>query len=169
MIVGVDVSSRRVDLAWLEDGKPCRWHQELAKGHLIDRLRSIDIHWPIVQPRDHLPDNALPPGYQRRTEDVTDVAVEYPFGRGNAIAALMATVGVITRQAPPWARVAWPSSGELRTAIGAKNTKDDAWNQLMHGINWPYDVYQDINEWDEHECDALVACIGWTRILEANE
>lgn len=157
MIVGVDVSSRRIDLAWLENGKPQRWHQELAKGHLIDRLRSIRIQWPDVW---SYPENAL-----------TDVAIEYPFGRGNAIAALMATVGVITRQAPPWARVAWPSAGELRAAIGARNTKESAHaaiEQLM-GRHWLHDAYSAVYDWDEHELDALVACIGWTRILEANE
>lgn len=153
-VVGVDVSSRRVDLAWLENGKPCRWHQDLGgpKTHLIDRLRSIRINWP---PDEH---QGLPAGH-----GITDVAVEYPFGRGNAIAALMATVGVITRQAPPWARVAWPSSGELRAAIGARNTKDSA-----HGILYLWHAGQ-LDGWDEHELDALIACIGWTRILAAQD
>lgn len=156
MIVGVDVSSRRIDLAWLENGKPCRWHQELAKGHLIDRLRSISIQWP----------NYMPAGADVWV-DVTDIAIEYPFGRGNAIAALMATVGVITRQAPPWARVAWPSSGELRAAIGAKNTKDSAHFEVR--LLFANPELRMLEGWDEHELDALVACIGWTRILAAQD
>jgi hypothetical protein len=155
-IVGVDVSSKRIDLAWLENGKPCRWHQELAKGHLIDRLRSIEIRWPV----------AIAWPATGRRDDVTDIAIEYPFGRGNAIAALMAVTGIVTRQAPPWARVAWPSAGELRAAINANNTKTDA-HTVLHATallnQWP------ISTWNEHELDALVACTGWTRILEAQE
>jgi hypothetical protein len=155
MIVGVDVSSRRIDLAWLQDGKPCRWHQELGgpKTHLIDRLRSIRIQWP---------------GAAFDGSGVTDIAIEYPFGRGNAIAALMATTGIITRQAPPWARVAWPSAGELRAAIGARNRKADA-NRVI--CEWVFDNCQLSihNDWDEHELDALTACVGWTRILEQQD
>lgn len=172
MIVGVDVSSRAIHLAWLENGKPQRWHQELAKGHLIDRLRSIDIRWPrdretLMPGTEDGPHIIMKRGlFDPVQSDVTDVAIEYPFGRGNAIAALMSTVGVITRQAPPWARVAWPSSQELRAAIGAKNTKDEAHRRLIYLAverGWK------LVEWDEHELDALTACIGWTRILEQQD
>lgn len=171
MIVGVDVSSRRIDLAWLENGKPCRWHQELAKGHLIDRLRSIDIQWPrgsitidYGEPHGTITSEAS------HGWDVTDVAIEYPFGRGNAIAALMATTGVITRQAPPWARVAWPSAGELRAAIGAKNNKAHAHATLCR-VYQPAipNAHELLADWDEHELDALVACLGWTAILEQQD
>jgi hypothetical protein len=164
MIVGIDVSSRRIDLAYLDaQGRPQRWHQELGdprKVHLIDRLRSIHIQWP-AQGYHALPEG----GFAADGEDVTDVAIEYPFGRGNAIAALMATTGIITRQAPPWARVAWPSSGELRAAIGARNTKQAAHEALLP-LLLPH--YLDTS-WDEHELDALTACIGWTKILEAQD
>jgi hypothetical protein len=158
MVVGVDVSSHQINLAWLEDGKPQRWHQELPKGHLIDRLRSINIRWPRTGTILLGEDGA----------DVTDVAIEYPFGRGNAIAALMATTGIITRQAPPWARVAWPSSGELRAAIGARNTKDSAHTALwtLMPCSAPH---HPLEQWNEHELDALVACIGWTAILKAQD
>lgn len=164
MIVGVDVSSRRIDLAWLENGRPCRWHQELAKGHLIDRLRSIRVEWPS---RPFLYSDMACTQVKQPGFDTTEVAIEYPFGRGNAIAALMATTGIITRQAPPWARVAWPSAGELRAAIGAKNTKSSAHTELC-ALMAEYGGWL-IDDWDEHELDALTACIGWTRILEANE
>ena len=107
---------------------------------------------------------------------ITDIAIEMPFTpQRTAIAALMATVGVITRQAPTWARVAWPSSGELRTAIGAKNTKDSAHAALRRQfelrsvqINDPKQPWG-LAGWDEHELDALVACLGWQKILEAQE
>lgn len=164
MIVGVDVSSKRIDLAWLENGKPCRWHQELPKGHLIDRLRAIEIKWPTG------------PGVRwGRYEDpqpewdTEEIAVEMPFGQSRkSVAALMSVVGIVTRQAPPWARVAWPSSQELRAAIGARNNKTDAHN----AIRWHMSdgVHQStVEDWDEHELDALVACLGWTKILAQQE
>lgn len=152
MIVGVDVSSRRIDLAWVEDGRPCRWHQELGgpKTHLIDRLRSIHMLWP---------DGG---------QGITDVAIEMPFGQSrSSVGALMAVVGIITLQAPYWARVAWPSSGELRAAIGAPNRKYDAGLRIQTLCNLPHP--SDPNAWDEHELDALTACIGWTRILEQQD
>lgn len=168
MIVGVDVSSKRIDLAWLEDGRPQRWHQQLdPKAHLIDRLRSIHIQWPmgtisIDMPEPHGTVTTLSEGW-----DVTDVAIEMPFGQSRkSVGALMATVGVVTKQTPGWARVAWPSSGELRQAIGAKNTKQDA-HLMVRGACYP-DHLVTVLDWDEHELDALVAAVGWTRILEAN-
>ncbi len=106
--------------------------------------------------------------YDENDWDVTDIAIEYPFGRGNAIAALMATVGVITRQAPPWARVAWPSAGELRAAIGARNTKTDA-HDALHRMGYQIASPHYAGQWSEHELDALVACLGWTAILEAQD
>lgn len=173
MIVGVDVSSRRIDLAWLEDGKPRRWHQELGgpKTHLIDRLRSIRIQWPN--------DIFIVPG---AGHGVTDIAIEYPFAvQKPAVAALMATVGVITRQAPPWARVAWPSAGELRAAIGARNTKaaaHEAIYDLFPGPSVDYDKLGYVSRignlgqlagWTPDELDALVACLGWSAILAAQD
>lgn len=177
-IVGIDVSSRRVDLAWLEDGHPQRWHQELgdSKTHLIDRLRTIRIQWPdwipetITRPYDGavFPSSRVDwaPGH-----GMTDIAIEYPYApQRTAIAALMATVGIITRQAPTWARVAWPSSGELRAAIGARNNKQDAHTRLWNAYPWTLGDFREIRDgWDEHELDALVACIGWTRILAAQD
>jgi hypothetical protein len=163
MIVGVDVSSKRIDLAWIHppDGSPMRWHQDLTvKGRnneLIDRLRRIRIQWPAW-------------GNWKPGDDVTDVVIEYPFApQRRSIAALGAVVGIVTRQAPPWARVAWPSAGELRQAIGAKNTKASAHEAIRDLLRDGSNHADQIPGWDEHELDALVACIGWTKILEANE
>ena len=160
MIVGVDISSRRVDLSWLDQGKPQRWHVELGgpKTHLIDRVRACRIPW-----HDVLWDG-----------EVTDIAIEYPFGRSRAgVAALMAVAGVVTHSAPTWARVAWPSAGELRAAIGAKNNKQAAHDALLEICAWnDHDTrlgWNAVADWNEHELDALVACIGWTRILAAQD
>lgn len=143
-VVGIDVSSKRIDLAWLdEQGRPQRWHQLLGKGDLIDRLRTIHIQWP---------------------DDVTEVCIEYPFTpQRGAIAALMATVGVITHQAPSYCRVAWVKTADLRDAIGcAKNTKEDAHRTLIRGCD-PALAW--LRHWTPDELDALVACLGWATIL----
>lgn len=156
MIVGVDVSSRRIDLAWLENGKPQRWHQNLSGGKhddsLIDRLRRIRIQWPY---------------------EVDHVAIEYPWARGDGIPALWSTMGVVTRQVPTGIEVGWPEPRELRAAIGCKANKKDAAHLR---IRYEFRDRSDgtargtfLDNWDEHELDALVACIGWTRILESQD
>ena len=151
MIVGVDVSSHRIDLAWLENGKPQRCRQELEGKQLIDRVRKVHVPW-----------------YTLLGDDCTEIAVEYPFGRSRAgVAALMAVVGAITASSPPWARVAWPSSGELRAAINAPNRKYDAHIRIQTLHNLPHP--SDPNAWNEHELDALTACTGWTRILQQQD
>ncbi len=157
MIVGVDVSSYRVDLAWLDARPqfrapdrfhPERWHVLLgtSKDHLIDRVRQVRVVWPL---------------------DVSEVAIEYPPPRNYATtAALMAVIGAITKSAPAYARVAWPTPGELRRAIGAANGKEAAskrLDEIAHMKGW------NLDEWDEHERDALVACMGWTVILDRQD
>ena len=150
MIVGVDVSSHQINLAWLENGKPQRWHQELgdAKTPVIDRVRKARIRW----------HDALAP------LEPDEICIEYPYSVNRQTnATLMAVVGAVTASAPRWARVAWPSSGELRAAIGAKNRKVDAHAALE--LNYGFDLAG----FDEHECDALVAAVGWAAILQAQD
>lgn len=145
-IVGVDVSSKQVNLAWMEHGRPQRWHQKLGKGVLIDRLRAIHIQWP---------------------QDVAEVCIEYPFTpQRGAIAALMATVGVITHQAPSYCRVSWVKTADLRDAINAKNTKEHAHSRIKARFAYPPGG---VHDWSPDDLDALVACIGWGRILAAQE
>lgn len=160
-VVGVDISTLAVHVAWLEDGKPQRWHVDLggSKVHVIDRIRAIEIAWPHSMSYD--------------SYDTQDVAIEFPYSvNRDTNAKLMAVLGAVTRQAPPWARVAWPSAGELRFAIGAaKNTKLDA-HRALHDLCHvcPHsDDHCILLDWNEHELDSLVACIGWTRILEAQD
>ena len=148
-VVGVDISSRQVNLAWIDEaGRPQRWHQMLGKGDLIDRLQSIHIQWP---------------------ESPSEICIEYPFTpQRGAIAALMATVGVVTHQAPRYARVSWVKTADLRNAIGAKNNKADAHIQLGV-INYMSEFYwgaeASLDDWSPDDLDALVACVGWSRIL----
>lgn len=161
-IVGCDVSSYRVDLAWVNrDGRPAFWHQELAGGkhdnELIDRIRRIRIEWPGGS-------NA----YVEEGWDVTHIAIEYPYARGNGIPALWTTVGVITRQAPRWAEVGWPEPRAIRAALGIKDKKTLVKDALYYLPQWPVGVPTGLLERDEHELDALATCIGWTLILRAN-
>lgn len=143
-VVGVDLSTLRVNTAWMSGTGPKRWHCDLGKGHIIDRVRRVHMVWPAT---------------------VTEIAIEYPFGRSRLGAgSLMAVVGAITKSTPSYARVAWPSSGDLRAALGARNTKDDAVRALHEHVN-----PRDLPGWDEHELDALVTCLGWTLILNSQD
>lgn len=159
MIVGVDLSTFRIDLAWLDaQGRPQRWHQDLgtSKEDAIDRMRRIAIRWPSSTTLDGTV----------IASDVTEVCVEWPWGRGKALPPLMAVTGIVTRQAPSWARVSWAKCGDLRRAIGAKDTKEWA-HWTICGIYPRIGLHEDA--WNEHELDALVTCVGWTRILERQE
>lgn len=143
-VVGVDISSRLVNLAWMSPaGRPQRWSQDLGRGDLIDRLQRIHIEWP---------------------ESPSEICVEYPYTpQRNAIAALMATVGVVTHQAPRYARVSWVKTADLRAALGCKNTKAAAYEaiQAMTFGVWTHALMG----WSADDIDALVACLGWQRIL----
>lgn len=152
-IVGVDLSTFRIDLAWLDaSGRPQRWHQVIGtdKDDAIDRMRRIAIEWP------------------GGGQDITEVCIEWPWGRGKALPPLMAVTGIITRAAPPWARVSWVKSGDLRAAIGARNTKLAA-HQALFDIAEAAGWLGRVDGWDEHEADALVACVAWTRIIDQQE
>lgn len=152
MIVGVDISTHRIDTAWLDaDGRPQRWHQDLGKGATIDRLRRIRVDWPGYTNHDG------------SAEDPHEIVIEEPWGRGKALAPLHQVLGIVTRQAPSWARVAHVSSGDLRRAIGAANTKASAHERIKNGCVELPTMWN--ATWDEHSLDALVACIAWQRIL----
>lgn len=145
-VVGVDLSTFRVNTAWVMRGCACRWHVDLGtnKVRLIDRVRAVRMQWPL---------------------DVTEVVIEMPYGPNRQTdKSLMAVVGAITRSVPKQARVSWISSGDLRKSLGAKNSKESAFYVLSKV--WPA---QQIEGWDEHEMDALVSCLGWTRILNDQE
>lgn len=152
MIVGVDLSTHRIDLAWIDpiDARPRRWQQELTGKSSIDRIRQIEIHWPY---------------WPAQGVETTEVVIEWPFGRSSNY--LMAVVGILTHQAPTWARVSWLKCSDLRTAIGAKNTKRDA-HEAIHMHVCPVHERDEciLTDWDEHELDALVTCLGGTHILE---
>lgn len=170
-VVGVDLSSYRIDLAWVNDDGPERWHQVLAKPRptahkdyvpVLERIRAIEVPWMAIRydRMDRGPWGALP------GTDVTDLVIEYPFGNhASSIAPLMAVVGALTKDAPRWMAVHWPAAQKLRKAIGAKNTKDDAVKKLRE-LPWLEDYFED---WDEHELDALVAAVGGRAIIEASE
>lgn len=156
MIVGVDLSTHRIDLAWIQPftGRPLRWHQELAGASTLDRIREIDVHWPVERTTIEGLEGDFILG------ETTEIIIEWPFGRSSNY--LMAVVGILTHQAPKWARVSWLKTHDLRTAIGAKNTKADAHRVIRHEHGW----MPVLAAWNEHELDALVTCLGGTHILE---
>lgn len=151
MIVGVDISTFAVHTAWLQDdGAPRRWHCTLGttKNHVIDRVRNVAMVWPSA---------------------ITGVAIEMPFSNNRMTnSGLMAVVGAVTKSAPTYCRVTWESAGTYRAAIGCINNKYDA-GMAVKRIVWP-DIWEDYPpDWSPDELDALVAAVGWQKILAAQD
>ena len=152
MIVGVDISTTAIHTAWIDGtGAPRRWHCTLGKPTtpIQDRVRAVHMQWPPT---------------------VTEICVEYPFGRSRTgLASMMAVVGAVTKSAPSYCRVAWISSGDLRRAIGSKNNKEAAHDAIRDLMRDGSNYSDQIPGWSEHELDALVAAVGWAAILEAQD
>lgn len=144
MIVGFDISTRRIDWAWLNDDEPHRHYHDLAGPHVIDRVRCVRSL-------------GLPP-------DMTEACIEYPYSVNRQTnASLMAIVGALTTRIYPEVRVAWVTSLDLRAACAAAaNTKTAAHERIL-------DLHPLARGWDEHALDALVTCQGWTTILSLQE
>jgi hypothetical protein len=77
----------------------------------------------------------------------------------------MAIMGALTTRMWPSVRVAWVTSLDLRAAVGLKNNKDAVREWAMQQSGW----MPVLAAWDEHALDALVACQGWTNILNLQE
>lgn len=139
-VVGFDISTRRLDWAWVNEyGVPCCHVHDLGKGDIVDRIRRVC-------------NLGLP-------HSMVEAAIEYPYSVNRQTnASLMAAVGALTCRIDSMARVAWVSSGDLRAAIGANNSKPSAHERIR-------DLHSGIGDWDEHSLDALVAAAGWTAIL----
>lgn len=146
-VVGIDISTTYVHTAWLENGKPMRWHCHLGKPRdpIQDRVRAVRMQWPT---------------------SVAEIAIEYPYGPNReGLMSMMAVIGAVTKSAPTYCRVAWISSQDLRKAIGASNTKESAHLALA---GYP-EFFEACAYWTPDELDALTACIGWTNILAAQD
>lgn len=144
MVVGFDFSTTRIDWAWVAPTGPCHSFQSLGKpsAPIVERVRAVvGLGLPY---------------------DMTYAAIEYPFSKFGNSASLMAVLGALTTRIDRSAEVAWVSSGDLRAAIGAANKKADAAAAIR-------DLYGPLESWDEHALDALVACVGWTNILNLQE
>lgn len=150
MIVGFDISTRRIDWAWISSvhGCPMCEHRDLGSGKaaLIDRVQNVR--------------------YLGLPMNVTEACIEYPYSVNRQTnASLMAVVGAVTARVPSGTRVSWVSSQDLRAAIGAVNTKEAAHDAIRR----LYSPHVRLDQWDEHELDALVAMRGWENILNAQE
>lgn len=148
MIVGFDISTKRIDWAWISKvhGCPMCENRDLGSGELIDRVQRIR--------------------YLGLPMEVTDAVIEYPYSVNRQTnASLMAVVGALTNRMPTGTRVAWVASADLRTAIGCANTKAAAHERIRQ----LYSPHVRLDQWDEHELDALVAMRGWENILNAQE
>lgn len=143
MVVGFDISTRRLDWAWLEQSVPMHRFHELGKNDIIDRVRNVV-------------NLGLP-------HEMTEACLEYPYSINRQTnASLMAVLGALTNRIDRMSRVAWMSAGDLRAAIGASNSKPAAHERIR-------DIHPLASGWDEHALDALVACQAWTTILDLQE
>lgn len=148
--IGIDLSSFRIDYAWLDDRKhPVVVSQLLGKpkDKIQDRLRNIDF---LEATRE----------IWSTKREHSSVIIEKPFGGINIVSPLMAVVGAITAGIPKDIPVHWVGVSQLRSAIGAKNSKESAWEQIALLTDSTY------LDWDEHEKDALVAAIGGALLIE---
>lgn len=152
-VIGFDFSTYRIDWAW-QDGENFR-RRRLELGVSKSVLDRIQLCRNLTIPLD--------------TEEA---CIEMPWGVGvSTTRVLSAVVGAITSHLPLDVRVSWVNPGDLRRAIGAKDTKEAAHARVREmfprydfGGTEPWS-----RRWDEHELDALVAALGWTAILDGQE
>lgn len=149
--IGIDLSSFRIDYAWLDDiTHPVTITQNLGKPgtRIEDRLRNIDFLEGIRE-------------IWATKREISSVIIEKPFGSINIISPLMAVVGAVTAGIPKEVPVHWVGVSQLRKAIGAKNTKEDAWVKLADVTNLDF-----TGDWEEHELDALVCAVAGAILIE---
>lgn len=147
--IGIDLSSFRIDYAWLDDkDHPVVHHQMLGniRMPIQDRIREIDFLDGVRE-------------IWSTQRNCSSVIIEKPMGSVNIVSPLMAVVGAITAGIPKDVPVHWLRCNQLRAGIGAKNTKESAWESLGQLI--PLDP-----EWDEHQKDALVCAVGGAILIE---
>lgn len=147
--IGIDLSSFRIDYAWLDDKEhPVVHHQILGtpKSPIQDRIRNIDFLDGVRE-------------IWSTKREVSSVIIEKPMGSINIVSPLMTVVGAITAGIPKEVPVHWLRCNQLRAGIGAKNSKESAWAAL--GLLIPLDP-----EWDEHQKDALVCAVGGAILIE---
>jgi hypothetical protein len=148
--IGIDLSSFRLDYAWLDDRQhPVVVTQKLGNPRMKiqDRLREIDF---LEATRE----------IWATKREHSSVIIEKPMGRISIVSPLMAVVGAITAGIPKEVPVHWVGVSQLRSAIGAKNSKLDAYRAISDLTELDY------SDWDEHEKDALVAAIGGALLIE---
>ena len=148
--IGIDLSSFRIDYAWLDDRHhPVVVTQILGKpkDRIEDRLRNIDF---LEATRE----------IWSTKREHSSVIIEKPMGRISIVSPLMAVVGAITAGIPKDIPVHWVGVSQLRAGMGAKNSKESAWQRVSDLTELDY------SEWDEHEKDALVAAIGGALLIE---
>jgi hypothetical protein len=150
VILGLDISSRRLDAAYVPISPrgefiATRTHAlGVPKSNLIDRLVSIyDAAMRLYMP-----------GHEW-------LVVEEPFGKGqNALRAVLGAVTVMCDV--PSNRVWWISSGDWRRAIGVKNTKSAGHVAVRAYLDT---LGQSHDELDEHGLDAIGIALGARNIL----
>lgn len=152
MVVGFDISTTRLDWAWIMPALgPTTAAYPMHRFHLLGPASSD-----IVARVQNVVNLGLP-------YEMTEAVIEYPYSVNRQTnASLMAVLGALTTRVDRAARTAWVSSNDLRAAIGAANSKASAHARIL-------ELYPGVSQWNEHALDALVACHGWTTILGLQE
>lgn len=173
-ILGIDVSSYRLDAALIRPGVPFEVqrsilgkaetgkHKRPAIDQLIDRARNVYLAiWDFT---GEMPDW---------------VVIEDAYGpSGRARKALDLVTGAIIACAPHETQVKLLKASQWRSYLGAKNTKASGhaavWAYLTEvgyngetGEDYPLRWQDKFADLDEHEIDALGVALGWAAHLES--
>lgn len=166
-ILGLDISSVRLDAALLVPGQPpVLRHEVLGKSSepLIERLRAVQISlYRLFSGAPHdapLQDLVCYP-------PIDWLVIEDSYGAfRNAVRALDKITGAIIASCPQETQVMLLSTHDWRTAIGCeKNTKEAGHDEVR--LTFALDEPTWVESLDEHQLDALGIALGARKILMA--
>lgn len=162
IIVGLDISSQRIDACTLrEDGPPLLAHLYLGRksAKLNDRLRAIpDAINRLTRVGEGLLD------YTGGHYEQPDwIAIEEVYRNPS----LHRAIGAIIASCPPACKVKVVTPWEWRQALGCpKDTKAAGHTAVERTMNVDINTRWENGEHDEHEIDALGVALGARKILE---
>ena len=147
-IVGVDISTKRIDVAILAP-------------------RAAPVFGTYELDPDHTYLDAAFAGAKMLAHEADIVVIEAPYGPNRKTqTALDYVIGAFRSRIPANAAVQFLSASQWRAALGAKNTKADghrAVRELMRDDSIGIDQ---VAGRDEHELDALGVALAWRKLTE---
>lgn len=163
LILGIDVSSFRIDGALLQSDGFSVHHEILGKpkNSLVDRVRNVHHALGQMMPIDNYFNTIVPEW----------IVIEDAYGMsGRARKALDLTVGALVTSCPAQSGVKLLKASEWRSYLGSKNTKIDGHDHVIGRLanRYPAQV-SDAVSMDEHELDALGVALGWEAKLNQGD